>query len=113
MSNTKFTKGPWAIHKQAYCCVTTESGQTLANCGSACRNYGDIDLFRAEQLANTNLIAAAPELYDALDSHEQPLRVAINILHRMGSAAASEVADELREALGASCSALAKARGEL
>jgi len=111
MSNTKFTKGPWNL------CV-------IGNVWASDTKISDMkepplqsEIYRtktdSEQKANAHLISAAPELYDALDSYEQPLRVAINILHRMGSAAASEVADELRDALGASCSALAKARGDL
>lgn len=74
MSDTEFTPGPWFVHdftelfgerkKSPISNVTvscsTPDSITVANMGSALT--GTV----AEALANANLIAAAPDLYDAL-----------------------------------------------
>lgn len=64
---TKFTPGPWVRHKHAYCCVVADSRVLIANCGQRDSNINREEL-EIEQDANTQLIAAAPDLYAALES---------------------------------------------
>lgn len=59
MSAPKFTPGPWIYcFRSAGTCVETESGRTVA-VASPTPGVGDYD-------ANARLIAAAPEMYEAL-----------------------------------------------
>lgn len=62
---TKHTPGPWAPHAQGasdeYCLLANERRWVIAF-----RQNGE--LYTAEQLANMRLIAAAPELLQALES---------------------------------------------
>lgn len=64
MSDTKYTPGPWVINKRVKTSINA-NGKHIAmvnwfRCG------GHDDVFDEEHYANANLIAAAPELLDAL-----------------------------------------------
>lgn len=71
MSNTKFTPGPWALEKRKSGCKNL-IGDGKMLCAEFTRyltdspNYIDAD-------ANAALIAAAPELYEALDFAQRAL----------------------------------------
>lgn len=66
----KFTPGPWVIgdenNQHAQVCLGD------SNCSVDLRRFADYpncpDMSRDEMLANASLIAAAPDLYDALES---------------------------------------------
>ena len=74
---SKFTKGPWYF--DAYDNLKSDHAKTATN---AIPLYGVCLNGSAEAKANTKLIAAAPELYEAADSVLQPLRTAISMLNR-------------------------------
>jgi hypothetical protein len=57
MSNTKFTKGPWAHSSFT---VRGSEGKVIADCGFS------YELHDTEK-ANADLIAAAPDMYHYLD----------------------------------------------
>lgn len=59
MTETKFTPGPWDVEEMPSGRVTVTAGQFFI-CGDE-NSYGVID-------ANAHLIAAAPELYEALET---------------------------------------------
>lgn len=61
----KFTPGPWALHKYSSTTVQNEAGRTVASCGGYQDNMSD-GAFAVENEANARLIAAAPELVEAL-----------------------------------------------
>ena len=68
MSNeTKWTSGPWSIHSKAQMSVMGAKGYAVAACGGYADNTRDCDELFAEQEANARLIAAAPDLYAALE----------------------------------------------
>ena len=60
-----YTPGPWKIkHEQN---VVAESGRGIASCGGYTTNDPEEwETVIEENLANTRLIAAAPEMYEAL-----------------------------------------------
>lgn len=58
---TKFTKGPWVVYAEMN--VRNQDGEPVAACGPS--RVGN-DCGNAENKANAALIAAAPELYEAL-----------------------------------------------
>jgi len=63
----KYTPGPWAINRRcstAVCCCP--DGQAIASCAVYSDNTRDSEELHAEQEANAHLIAAAPELLEAL-----------------------------------------------
>lgn len=60
---TQHTKGEWKIGKSLRCLVGTNEPEVLAI--ADCNIDGDIN--KEEQQANAKLIAAAPELLEALD----------------------------------------------
>lgn len=70
MSEKKFTPGPWVIgdenNQHAQVCLGD------SNCSVDMRRFADYPncpgMSRDEMLANAALIAAAPDLYDALDA---------------------------------------------
>lgn len=71
MSETKFTKGPWWVNftyidgvPVAFNVVSSEMGSVLPICESRVKDFGSA----VEQLANANLMAAAPEMYAMLES---------------------------------------------
>lgn len=67
MSETKFTPGPWVFRE-----LTSEPVDGLGyierekHDGKEIAHHGDMGRSRDENRANGNLIAAAPELYEAL-----------------------------------------------
>ena len=62
MSEAKFTPGPWTKWRNS---VHSEDGICIAECGNSVRTT---HLSEEESEANTNLIAAAPELLEALEA---------------------------------------------
>lgn len=59
-----WTKGPWRLVARATMNVENEDGRTVAN--AATYSGGD-ESIHYENQANARLIAAAPELYEALE----------------------------------------------
>ena len=102
MTDTKWTPGPWSVEQPMDFELTiVEAGKPtyewrfIATCGLP-DEKGDIP--KKQVIANVNLIAAAPELYHALEG----LVAWADDLRRM------DPAEDLRKARAA----LAKARGE-
>lgn len=62
MSEIKHTPGPWNLHKHAFACVTSEK-MMVANCAVTTSNIEDL---QPTQMANARLIAAAPDLLEAV-----------------------------------------------
>lgn len=89
MSEAKFTPGPWKCSKKFDFVVVSENEEEIADA-----SYGEYPQ------ANTSLIAAAPDLYDALKSC---LNFMENTESELGFSL--ESADQAR-------AALTKARGE-
>jgi hypothetical protein len=59
----EYTKGEWkVVHK--YNVVV--GNRVVASCGGYTSNLKDSDKIVQENITNTNLIAAAPEMYEAL-----------------------------------------------
>lgn len=93
MNERKWTKGPWYADRVH---VTAWDGRGVAGCGyRRSSDYNRAD--HAENMNNAHLIAAAPDLYEALEGAIKLLE-----LHVCG---ASDVVESAR-------AALAKARGE-
>ena len=61
MSDFKGTKGPWEFHESSCKIVSSSSAITIADTYDSYCEYG-------ENTANANLIAAAPELLEALQA---------------------------------------------
>jgi hypothetical protein len=97
--NTKFTPGPWR-----YC--PTNNGHMIG--GSSNGYIAEVRQVRevTEDKANAHLIAAAPDLYEALSDLIVLASAAMQLANRDG--AEFNVDDDLREARAA----LKKARGE-
>ena len=59
MSKQEHTPGPWRVHKEVgyYFVLTSKIGQP---------DIAKISYYHPDSIANTNLIASAPELLDAL-----------------------------------------------
>ena len=91
---TEFTKGPWVFYRDLPTdVVVSQSGEcSLATLDCGC---GD----RKTQRANAHLIAAAPDLYEALD-------------RLVGEIKDYHVSSSVLDAIEASIYAIAKARGE-
>ncbi len=100
MSAPSFTPGPW----RAYRANTNSAGDSaLHNGGRFAVSTVHIPNFEQE-LANARLIAAAPELYEALD--------ALSLVVGLTAFKHEEQRAPLQEAVDAARAALAKARGE-
>ena len=67
MTNFKGTKGKWQEHKNAFCCVISDTGILVANCGGRTSNINPDDLI-SEQKANALLVSKAPEMLDMLEN---------------------------------------------
>jgi len=67
MSKLKTSPGPWGKHARAYCCVIDSKGRVVASAGSSTNNIEGDKLMKTQE-ANTNLIAAAPDLYVTLET---------------------------------------------
>ena len=91
---TQFTKGPWVVYRDlpTDVVVSTSGECSLATLDCGCGSRGT-------QRANAHLIAAAPDLYEALD-------------RLIGEIKDYHVSSSVLDAIEASISALAKARGE-
>lgn len=61
------TPGPWTIHKRSATSVVGSKGFVVAACGGCSTNAVNPDDLHAELTANARLIAAAPDLLEALE----------------------------------------------
>jgi hypothetical protein len=64
---SKHTPGPWTIHRHSSTSVQGSRGFVVANTGGWLTTSLDIESVVKEQEANARLIAAAPELLEALE----------------------------------------------
>ena len=74
MSDTKWTPGKWFINSRA---ATNVFGGPNQRCIASCGGYSDNrieDCGLSENVANAQLIAAAPDLYEALAGLERSAR---------------------------------------
>lgn len=106
MSEAKFTKGPWHCHRNTsfweFGCE--ERGQLGDVCATAFTLEGRALDAEESMEANAHLIAAAPELYEALRMAAKDLNTAAHLLPYIGPT--------LLETVKQAHAALAKARGE-
>lgn len=104
-TETKFTPGPWKVWSDDE--VYSDSGgeKLVVVPDSACGRdvYGTDMVSRDESKRNAHLIAAAPDLYEALEEIEEAARQVME-----GVMSISSLDVERRKAIAA----LAKARGE-
>lgn len=111
MSEAKFTPGPWVLIEGQFDSeveVTTETRQQNSK-GEIC----GMDIYfdgshGVEQPANAHLIAAAPEMYESIES--DVIRLEFD-LAQLGHGFA-HAAEEINAELNAKKKLLAKARGE-
>lgn len=81
MEKTEFTPGPWQVRRGSYCEVEDAQGKRIARTvlqweqGYGWIQHGAIDRDNKTRLANTRLIAAAPEMYGLLDMIQTFLEV--------------------------------------
>ena len=66
MIKTKHTPGPWSINRAAATHVQDARERGIAACGGYYSTDAKLAMADGEQEANARLIAAAPELLDAL-----------------------------------------------
>lgn len=67
MTERKWTPGPWVISKISETSVTTPNRRGICSTGGYSVNL-EFEKIGIENAANACLIAAAPELYEALDT---------------------------------------------
>lgn len=107
MSDTKHTPGPWKAYRHQFGIgvLSTAVGADVAHC------HG-LDSLRAddEVLANAQLIAAAPELLDALICAVHSLAAALLVGHDEGLLDDEGASDE-NEIVNQCRAAIAKAEG--
>ena len=115
MSENKWTQGPWVIHEDGLT-ITDDSGRTsdaadicYANPKENWTDLGDVPEYDDCFVANVQLIAAAPDLYEALEI----------ALGRMQMISSSQEFNDLPESANITSGyaedikkALSKARGE-
>lgn len=63
---SKHTPGPWQLHGNVATAVVGASGFVVAACGGHSNTLRDSAELEAELEANARLVAAAPDLYEAL-----------------------------------------------
>lgn len=63
---TKHTPGPWIQHDKASMAILGKNGFLVANCGGHFDSRRESGELEKEHQANARLIAAAPELLEAL-----------------------------------------------
>lgn len=107
MSKTKFTPGPWEWREDQLseghsCCVFGANGFRIGS------SRGDMDHLSATDAA---LIAAAPDLYEALGKCESAIRALWSNMAEFGAVTDVEFFDAVWSAEDAARAALAKARG--
>lgn len=95
---SKHTAGPWSIHPKAHLVVIGAAGHLVASCSGYTNNQVCQESLEAEQTANMNLVAAAPDLLAAAE------RVLAKLDHPTLGVTIYD-ADSLR-------AAIAKSRGE-
>ena len=121
MSEAKFTKGEWFADIRGGCCAVYEKSREedtpdchnddernihYSNSGA---NYnGHHWVMSDEAIANAHLIAAAPEMYESIES--DVIRLEFD-LAQLGDGFAN-VAEEINAELNVKRKLLAKARGE-
>lgn len=98
-----WTEGPWRQHKRGALNVESMTGRGVATCGGYSDGRQDADKLYEESVANAHLIAAAPDLYEALRLTRGLLRDYI--------VAAGPIEAEDDEVLLIADTAMAKARG--
>ena len=106
--NAKHTPGPWVVQTidQSQSTVETQDGEYII-CNAAQLRGDDWKTEHAERKANARLIAAAPEMLDALDglaAQVRPLWAELDIDGFRHSA--------LKEAYDFACKVAGKAQGE-
>lgn len=99
MSNAKFTPGPWWIDGQ-YVLTNLDGDEDNSEWIAKVERFADP--YKDEEEANNALIAAAPELYAALE------KITAHMLVQFPWA----LSEPLNSIMKASNAALAKARGE-
>jgi hypothetical protein len=107
MTDKKWTPGPWVVTGVEYDDVRIE---TLHPMPEASHAYGDQTIVGSSEWtyledANARLIAAAPDLYDALEAAEESIVAFAEDMGVYGYSGASDVLAQVR-------AAMAKARGE-
>lgn len=70
---TKHTPGPWEINPRAKAMIMSESGRGIASAAVYSTNTGNGEHIE-ENLANAKLIAAAPEMLEALKYAKRMLK---------------------------------------
>ena len=98
MTERKWTPGPWYVSNMSE--IFHGDDCNLADCWSV---HADIDEDECE--ANAHLIAAAPDMYDALESAEESIATFIGVHGYPTDSGAGEILRQVS-------AALAKARGE-
>lgn len=78
---SKHTQGPWSI-KHEYNVVGSDGRRIIASCGSYRSNGDDYEDVIAENIANAELIAQAPELRRQRDEALQALRSMLHMFDR-------------------------------
>ncbi len=99
----KFTPGPWRMCKRATGTVESEAGRSIATCMGYSTNTDNGEHIE-ENLANSHLIAAAPDLLVALDQLADRCEK-LNIMYPEDSGMWHAMTLEAR-------AAIAKAKGE-
>ena len=115
MSDVKFTPGPWCLSKQSiriikkdFSAIGSDDGFLIAS--SMGRDDSGFYASDSEADANAHLIAAAPDLYEALERSIDMLQdYALDYKKISGS---NEVHPIHKEIIDQAEKALAKARGE-
>lgn len=102
MNGENYTPGPWR--------VPDHETHVLAEDGGVCK-FESIHGFYDNYQANAHLIAAAPDMYEALRDAAESLRFAADELKAQASIPDADERD-LRESRNKVFNALKKARGE-
>lgn len=77
MKEFKGTKGPWEFHESSCKIVCSSSAITVADTYDSYCEYG-------ENTANANLIAAAPELLEALQEIREEMKAFRHVANEVG-----------------------------
>ena len=103
MKDAKFTPGPWNRSQYGYQVLTRDSENSI------CELKGAKNM--AEQIANASIIAAAPDMYEALEKANSFISNGIKLGYiKMPDLECEDTAWETPEII---CKALTKARGEI